>query len=135
MLKGLNNQRLYFFLFPDKPRDLPYRRTIRILLRALHILTAGTLVGGHIFNQPLTILEPWLWATVITGLLMLLTDIHSSMAFFFELRGIAVLLKILLLLLIPFFWKQRVAILIAVLLIGAISSHLPKRYRHKTLMK
>ncbi len=126
-----NRGRFLSFLFPSKPRDLPFRRTIRISFRALHILAAGVLLGGHIFNQPISILEPWLWATVITGTIILLTDLHSSLAILFEVRGFAILIKITLLLLIPVFWEQRVTLLICVLLIGAISSHLPKRYRHK----
>ena len=131
MLNKQGKKKMLSVLFPDKPRHLPYRRTIRISFRALHILCAGVLLGGHIFNQPVVVLEPWLWGTVMTGLVILLTDIHSSMAFFFELRGIAVLLKVILLLLIPVFWEQRIALLIAVLLVGAVSSHLPKRYRHR----
>ena len=76
----------------------------------------------------------FLWATVITGTIILLTDLHSSLAILFEVRGIAILIKITLLLLIPVFWEQRVTLLICVLLIGAISSHLPKRYRHKVFI-
>lgn len=122
---------MFRVLFPKEHRTLPFRRTIRILFRALHIMTAGVLLGGHIFNQPVLILEPWLWATVITGTIILLTDLHSSLAILFEIRGIAILFKIVLLLLIPVFWEQRIPLLICILLIGAISSHLPKRYRHK----
>ncbi len=126
-----NRSRLQTILFPDKPRDLPFRITIRIFFRSLHILAIGVLLGGHVFNQPISILEPWLWAAVITGSIILLTDLHSSFAVLFELRGIAILLKITMLLLIPVFWEQRVAILVVILFIGAISSHLPKRYRHR----
>jgi hypothetical protein len=123
--------RYLLFLFPVEQRDFPYRLAVRILFRSLHILSVGVLLGGHIFNQPIDILEPWLWGAIITGLIILLTDLHSSFAVLFELRGIAILLKIILILLIPLFWEQRVLILISILFIGAISSHLPKRYRHK----
>jgi hypothetical protein len=113
---------------------MPFRLSIRVISRALHILAAGVLVGGHIFGQTETILEPWLWATVITGSIILLTDLHSTLAILFEVRGIAILLKIVLFLLIPLFWEHRISLLICVLLIGAISSHLPKRYRHKSFI-
>ncbi len=123
------------FLFPDKQRDLPFRLAIRISFRTLHILSVGVLLGGHIFNIPVLTLEPWLWGAIITGTLILLTDLHSSFAVLIELRGVAILVKIALLLLIPFFWEQRVEILIFILIIGSVSSHLPKRYRHKLLIK
>ena len=131
MIITRNKGRILSYLFPNKPRDFPFRRTIRILSRALHILVASVLLGGHIFNQPVAILEPWLWATVITGLIILLTDLHASLAILFEVRGIAILIKISLFLLIPVFWEQRITLLIFILLFGAISSHLPKRIRHK----
>lgn len=101
---------MFSVLFPKEPRNLPFRRTIRILFRALHIMTAGILLGGHVFNQPVALLEPWLWATVITGTIILLTDLHSSLAILFEIRGIAVLMKIILLLLVPVFWEQRISL-------------------------
>lgn len=121
-------------MFPNKPRDLPFRLSIRVLSRALHILAAGVLLGGHIFDQTEAVLEPWLWTTVATGIIILLTDLHSSLAILFEVRGIAIIFKIALLLLIPLFWEERIILLVCVLLIGAISSHLPKRYRHRSLL-
>jgi hypothetical protein len=92
------------------------------------------LLGGHIFNQTEAVIEPWLWTTVVTGIIIVLTDLHSSLAILFEVRGIAILFKIILLLFIPLFWEERIILLICVLLIGAISSHLPKRYRHKSFV-
>ena len=127
------NARLLAFLFPEQPREFPYRMTVRITLRALHIMTTGILLGGHIFHQPTSILEPWLWIAILSGLTILLTDIYSSFGVLFEVRGIVVLIKILLLSLVTVFWEQRIFILVVILFIGAISSHLPKRYRHKVL--
>jgi len=119
------------FLFPKEPRSFPYRRTVRTLLRTLHILAMGTLLGGHIFNQPVAILEPWLWAAVLSGSLLLATDMHASFDVFLQVHGLVVLLKVGLLLTVPFFWDQRVWILILVLIIGSVSSHMPGRFRHR----
>lgn len=128
-----HNARLLAFLFPEQPREFPYRMTVRISLRALHIMTPGVLLGGYIFHQPTPVLEPWLWAAILSGLIIILTDIYSSFGVLFEVRGIVVLIKILLLSLITVFWKQRIFLLVLILFIGAISSHMPKRYRHKVL--
>ncbi|MCB1756085.1 MAG: hypothetical protein KDJ38_11210 [Gammaproteobacteria bacterium] len=121
-------------LFPEEPRTFPFRRTVRTLLRTLHILAIGTLLGGHIFEQPVELLEPWLWASVISGLLLLATDMHASFEVFFQVHGLVVLLKVALLMLVPVFWEQRVWILIAVLVIGSVSSHMPGRFRHYRLL-
>ncbi len=125
--------RLLTVLFPEQPREFPHRMAMRLSLRALHIMTTGVFLGGHIFHQPISVLEPWLWVAILSGLAILLTDIYSSFAVLFEIRGLVVLLKIALLSLIPFFWEQRIFILVLILFIGAISSHMPKRYRHKLL--
>lgn len=102
-------------------------------MRALHILCTGVLVGGHLFDQPVAVVEPWLYASVFTGLMLFALDLHASMAVLFELRGLLLLIKVVLLLLIPVFWQLRIPILITVLFIGAIGSHMPKRWRHKVL--
>ena len=125
--------RLLTVLFPEQPREFPHRMAMRLSLRALHIMTTGVFLGGHIFHQPISVLEPWLWVAILSGLAILLTDIYSSFAVLFEIRGLVVLLKIVLISLIPFFWDQRIFILVLILFIGAISSHMPNRYRHKLL--
>ncbi len=120
-------------IFPQDPRDFAYRRVIRIALRATHILCAGVLLGGWIFTQPVNELEPWLIATVLTGLLIMTTDLHASASVFFEIRGLAVILKIGLLLVIPFYPYFSIPVLVSALFIGVFASHMPKRYRHKIL--
>lgn len=120
-------------LFPPEPRSFPYRRSIRTLLRALHILTTGVLLGGHVFDQPQELLTPWLWGSIFTGLALLATDLYASCAILLEARGVAVFVKIGLMMLIHVMWDQRVALLSAALIIGAVSSHLPRTYRHRLL--
>lgn len=121
-------------LFPSVPRDFPYRRGVRTALRTAHILTAGTLLAGYIFDQPTAELEPWLLGTVLSGVLLMATDLHASLAVLCELRGLAVLMKLVLLALVPVLWDARVPLLIAALIIGAVGSHMPSEYRHKVLL-
>ena len=125
--------RTFRTLFPNQPRSFPYRRAVLSILRALHILTTGILLGGHIFNQPEQLIEPWLYLAVFSGLAIFATDLHASVAVLFELRGLLLLSKIILLLSIPLFWHLRIPILITVLFIGAIGSHMPKHWRHKVI--
>ena len=120
-------------LFPPEPRTFPFRRGARTLLRALHILATGVLLGGHIFDQPPAVLMPWLWGSIVSGLLLFATDMYASCAVVFEARGTAVFIKLLILLMIPLMWEYRVSLLIAASLIGAVSSHLPRSYRHRLL--
>ncbi len=120
-------------LFPSEPRSFPFRRGIRTLLRALHILTTGVLLGGHIFVQSQEALMPWLWGSILTGLILLATDLYASCAILLEARGVAVVVKIGLMMLVPVMWEQRIFLLVSALMIGAVSSHLPRTYRHRLL--
>ncbi len=121
-------------LFPQPPRAPRPRRGLRIALRTAHILTAGVLLGGHVFAVPTAALEPWLWLAVVSGVLLFATDLYASFVVLFELHGLAVLLKLILLALVPVFWEQRVALLIMMLIVGGIVSHLPGRWRHKLVV-
>ena len=128
-----SSSKIFPLLFPVTPRDFPLRRSVRITLRAIHVLTASILLGGYVFDQSAAVLEPWLWGTVISGILILVTDLHASFAVLFEVRGIAVLIKAILLVLITVFWEERIMLLLFALIIGVVSSHMPKQYRHKVL--
>jgi hypothetical protein len=130
---GQFSRKLTEILFPAIPRDFPQRRNIRTLLRALHILSAGTLLGGHIFDMPVPILMPWLYATIITGTLILITDLHATACVLFEIRGIAIIIKLMLMLAIAVWFEARVPLLCIILLIGVYGSHMPKYQRHKML--
>lgn len=121
-------------LFPRAPRSFPFRRTVCTGLRTVHILTSGILLGGYFFDQTSVELEPWLWATVISGILLLAADVHASAVVLVEVRGVAVLIKLVLLALVPVFWDARITLMVASLVIGSIVSHMPKRYRHKALL-
>ena len=66
--------------------------------------------------------------------MLFIIDLHASMAVLFEVRGCLLYLKLILLLMLPIFEELSIPILIAVLFIGAIGSHMPKRHRHKLLL-
>lgn len=126
--------RLHQWLLPERPRDFPYRRWVRMSCRALHIFAIGILLGGHVFNQSVDALMPWLMLAIGSGFLLLATDLLASCAVLFEARGLAILAKLLLLLLVPVFWEARVFILAVALVIGVFFSHMPGKYRHRVLI-
>ena len=124
---------LWAHLFPAVPRSFPWRRSVRTLLRAAHILSGGILVGGVLFDQPPEALTPWVHGMLISGFLLLATDLYASCAILCEVRGASVLAKLGLTALVPIFRDARLELLIAALLLGAVSSHMPGRYRHYVL--
>ncbi|MDO6460504.1 hypothetical protein Q4485_07345 [Granulosicoccaceae sp. 1_MG-2023] len=117
-------------LFPDVPRDFPFRRWVRIALRTAHLVAIAGLFGGHVFAQPVAALEPWLWAAVLSGFLLFATDLHMSFDALRQVHGLVVIGKVGLLALVPLLWDWRVPLLVAVIVIAAVSSHMPGRWRH-----
>jgi len=122
---------LRYILLPDNPRDFPGRRFARSVLRTLHILGGGVLIGAYLFQQSPEIIQFWYRLAVISGMLLFLTDLHASFAVVFEWRGLSIISKISLLLVLPLMPGHEVSILILILTIGSLSSHLSRKFRHR----
>ena len=118
-------------LLPVEPRDFPGRRVSRSILRTLHILGGGVLIGAYLFHQDAATIELWYLLATVSGLLLFLTDLHASFAVLFEWRGLSIVSKIGLLLLMPLLPGLEVPILVLILVIGSLSSHLSRRFRHR----
>ena len=121
-------------LFPKEERRLPGERALRTILRTVHLASVSVLVGGHFFDLPLERLYAPLAWTVGSGVLFVLLEIFGTLGWLFQLRGLITLAKVFLLLLIPFFWEQRIWILMTVLVISSISSHMPGRFRYYSIL-
>ena len=117
-------------LFPDEPRSFRGRRALKILFRAFHVLCAGVLVGAHVLGAGA---GPWLGATIATGSLILLLDLHETAAFVLQVRGLIVLAKLSLLAALPWFEGGEVWVLGFLLVGSVLSSHAPAKFRHRQL--
>jgi hypothetical protein len=121
-------------LFPATPRRLPAQRLLGVGLRTAHILAFGILLGGHLFDVDRARLEPYLVAAIATGACMMGLELASTCAWLFMGKGIAVIVKLLLLALVPFFWAQRVPILVLVVIVASVGAHMPSRFRHYSVL-
>ncbi len=121
---------MWRLLFPEPARALPGERWVRITLRTAHILSSGILLGGHVFGIAEQRLLVWLWLSIGTGGAFIAVELYNSCIWLLEVRGQLVIAKMLLLCLVPFFWEQRVWLIMLVLVIGSVSSHMPGRFRY-----
>lgn len=118
------------FFFPEPPRRVPGHRLLGVLLRTTHLLMVGTLLGGHTFDVDPERLAPFLAGAIVTGGAMIALELVCTCAWLAMGKGVAALLKLGLLLLVPFFWEQRVALLVAATIVAGIGSHMSARFRH-----
>ncbi|MCA8977711.1 MAG: hypothetical protein KDC98_23505 [Planctomycetes bacterium] len=125
-----NGSMLRRALLPDPPRDFAGRRTLKIVLRALHVLCVGILVGAHVFATTDDERLTWLLAAVFSGASILVLDLHESLAFLLQIRGVVLVVKILAVALLPWLGPARLPTLIGLVLLSVISSHAPAKVRY-----
>jgi len=123
------------WFLPERMRFLPRSRAMSIALRTLHLAAFGMLLGGHAFGVEAERLLASLYLTILSGLGLMALEIYAVGLYWLILgKGIMVLVKLALLLVIPFFWEARVALLLLVMGIASVGSHMPARYRHYSLL-
>lgn len=121
---------LIALIFPPQPRSFPGRRAVKIVCRTVHALCAGVLVGAYIFEISPALRSPWLRWTVISGLLILLVDLHESGVFLLQVRGLIVICKFGVLAAPALLDELRPWWFAALLGISVLSSHAPGKIRY-----
>ena len=116
-------------------RPIPHARIWNIAFRTVHILAICMLVGGHAFNAPADQLRAFLYIAIASGIGMASVEAYPSFQSLFEGWGVLLFLKIAILCVVPFAWKYRFPLLIAVVIIGSVGSHMPKKLRHYSLLQ
>jgi hypothetical protein len=118
---------------PEPRRRLPHARAWNVGARTIHLAATGLLLGGHFFGVEADTLLPWLYVAIASGSLMFAVELYSSFDWLTEVGGLAVVLKLALLCLVPVVWSARVPLLFAVVAVAGIGSHMPGKYRHYSL--
>jgi hypothetical protein len=122
-------------LFPDPPRTFFGRRAVKIALRAGHVLCAGAYLGAFVFEVEPAVRQPWFWALLASAVLLLLLDLHETGAFVFEIRGLVVLGKVILMAFLPCFGAAQVWVLGFLVVVSVLSSHAPASVRHRVVVR
>jgi hypothetical protein len=121
-------------LFPDPRRRLPHSRWWNIAARTIHLAATGVLLGGHVFGADAAALKPVLWIAIATGAAMIAIEVYPAAHWAHQVCALFVYAKLGVLCLVPFFWDQRVALLLVVLALASVGSHAPRRVRHYSLL-
>src|SRR5271166_6198716 len=110
-------------------------RACNIALRTAHIGATGVLLGGHFFGVAAGRLLPLLYVAILTGAALGIAEVYPNWRSVFEVRSLVIAAKLVLLCLIPLLWDYRVGILLIVLVVASASSHLPRRFRHYSVLE
>ncbi len=116
--------------------SIPYARAWNIAARTAHIAAIAVLVGGHAFDVPTDKLTLTLWLAIVTGAVLVVLEAFSvRLRWLVQGRGLLVLAKLVLLLIIPLAWSSRLPILLVVIVLASVGSHMPARFRYYSIVE
>jgi len=122
-------------LFPDEPRRLSWARPFQIGLRTVHIVAMAMVLGGLAQGGTHETLLAWIWATVLSGALLMALDLWKSCLFLVQGAGMAVLAKLALLGLGNLFPGARLEWYLAATAVASIGSHMVSSWRHFSFLE
>jgi hypothetical protein len=103
-------------------------------LRTTHLIAFGALFGGQVYGIASDRLVPALAATLGTGGALMLLEVVHAPIWLVQVRGAATGLKIALVLAAQAVPSLAVPLLTLTIAIGAVSSHMPGRWRYHSLL-
>lgn len=109
------------------------KRWSKISLRTLHLLSLAGVGGGVLFGLERGLWFNYWWLAVVTGGLMMLMDMISNPVWIVQVRGVVIVIKLLLLVLMFSYPDWDKHLLIIVIIISAVISHAPGKLRYYSL--
>jgi len=99
-------------------------------LRSAHLVGVGGIGGAFLYDGPREIWMPFMILTIVSGILLVALDLWSTRYWLVEIRGVAIILKVLLLGLIRVIDQLHAEVFILVIVISAVSAHAPAAVRY-----
>jgi hypothetical protein len=118
------------WLFPKQKRDFTAKRYLSISLRTLHLFGIAGFAGFFLFDLPEALWRPYAILALTTGSLMMLVELYVDAIWLIQLRGLAVITKIFLLLLAMNAPQLTTTLFCLIVLISGYFSHAPGKVRY-----
>ena len=121
-------------LFPIDSRQFRGKRGVSIGLRSLHLVGTAGVGAGVLFQVPEALWHPYLVLSLASGCGMLALDTWSSAIHLIQVRGLAVLAKILMLSCLHLTVEYQKHVLFAVIILSGVVSHASARIRYHSIL-
>ena len=109
------------------------KRWSKISLRTLHLLAVAGVGGGVLFGLDKDLWINYWWLAMASGILMILIDWISNPVWIVQIRGLVIILKLALLLLLGYNTNWDGMLLMSIIIISAVVSHAPGNVRYYSL--
>ncbi|MGD9020648.1 MAG: hypothetical protein PVF46_02535 [Lysobacterales bacterium] len=106
------------------------RRWSKITLRTLHIVAVAGIGGGILFGLDKDSWHAYWWLSMVTGFGIVLIDALANRVWLIQVRGLAVYVKLVLLVLL---WRcpaWEITLLLAIIVLSTVISHAPSKLRY-----
>jgi hypothetical protein len=118
------------WLFPKQKRDFTAKRYLSISLRTLHLFGIAGFAGFFLYDLPESLWRPYAILALATGLLMLMVELYVDAIWLIQLRGLAIITKIFLLLLAMNVPQLTIILFCIIVVISGYFSHAPGKVRY-----
>jgi len=120
-------------IFPPQSRDFKAKRWIKITLRTGHLIgMAG--MAAYVISD--TFITNWLFfihLTIVTGTAMMLLDIWSNGVWLFQLRGQAIIIKLILFAALLMTEQYDSWLFFSIIIISGLIAHAPSNVRYYSI--
>jgi hypothetical protein len=117
-------------IFPRESRDFAGKRYISIGLRTLHLMGIAGFAGFFLFALPIEIWRPFAILAVSSGIALIGVEIFSDGIWLLQLRGLAVILKLLILAMCFTFPDLALFGFFIIIALSGFFSHAPAKIRY-----
>ena len=99
----------------------------------MHLIGIAGLGGGFLYQSPTEVWLPYLILSIVSGFGLMCLAIWTDGIWFIQLRGIAILIKLILLLSMPFLKGYAGYALIIAIVISGVIAHAPGDVRYYSI--
>lgn len=122
------------WLFPSRSRQFPGKRWANILLRTAHLIGIAGCGASFLISQDSGALGTGYFQLALSsGMLLTLLSIWSNGIFLIQIRGQAILVKLILLGLIPFLPQIKAELFLSMIILSGLIAHAPGNLRYFSL--
>lgn len=116
-------------LFPEPTRYFPGQRWVNIALRSLHLVGVAGIGSGFLFDQAPATWDTYWHLTLISGIALSILYLWNTAAWLFELKGLGIVIKVVLLGIAWGIPALRTELFILVIILSAVIAHATARVR------
>ncbi|MCP5429452.1 MAG: hypothetical protein H6962_04235 [Chromatiaceae bacterium] len=116
-------------LFPEPTRYFPGQRWVNIALRSLHLVGVAGIGSGFLFDQAPAAWDTYWHLTLVSGIALSILYLWNTAAWLFELKGLGIVIKVVLLGIAWGIPALRTELFILVIILSAVIAHATARVR------